>query len=276
VSRNSSGTATPPAGQPPSAGAVISLADHNALVSDIYAELTDSLSRSGKGTLTAVLKAIDGALSAPGYTFGGEPTSGLSRAGAGDLRLSILGALVVKFLASGVEVTGTVKASDGLADDASHGVRGGGTQHAAATAGAAGFMPAADKALIDTATNAPTASALVKRDTAGRAQFDDPWGDSDAATKGYVDQFLVEPIASVTAAGGLVFGRGLTVSGSAGTYALTFTTARADTNYAVAASCLAGEVNVTSKTVNGFSVLTTDSSGSLAARDFDVIVRGLY
>jgi hypothetical protein len=112
MSRNSSGTATPPAGQPPSAGAVISLADHNALVSDIYAELTDSLSRSGKGTLTAVLKAIDGALSAPGYTFGGEPTSGLSRGGAGDLRLSILGALVLKLTAAGIEVTGDLTVSD--------------------------------------------------------------------------------------------------------------------------------------------------------------------
>jgi hypothetical protein len=112
MSRNSSGTATPPVGQPPVAGAVISLADHNALVSDIYAELTDSLSRSGKGTLTAVLKAIDGALSAPGYTFGGEPTSGLSRAGAGDLRFSILGALVAKLTAAGIDITGDLTVSD--------------------------------------------------------------------------------------------------------------------------------------------------------------------
>ena len=47
-----------------------------------------------------------------------------------------------------------------LATDAQHGVRGGGTQHAAATSGANGFMPAADKAKLDniTATARDTAS----------------------------------------------------------------------------------------------------------------------
>lgn len=49
-----------------------------------------------------------------------------------------------------------------LTDDAAHGVRGGGTQHAAASGGSAGFMSAADKTKLDgvaTAAAALTASA---------------------------------------------------------------------------------------------------------------------
>jgi hypothetical protein len=269
MSRNSSGTATPPAGQPPSAGAVISLADHNALVTDLYNELTDSLSRSGKGTMSAVLKAVDGAISAPGYTFAAEPTSGLSRGGAGDLRLSVLGALVAKLIAAGVEITGTLKASGGLADDTTHGDRGAGSLHSTATGAVNGFMSAADKTKLDDATSAATASKLVIRDANGRAQFADPATASQAATKGYVD----EPMASVNSDGTLAWGRGMTSSGSAGTYALTFSPAMPSTEYAVAISSGGGEVVVNSKTVNGFSVLTTDSTGALAARAFDVIVR---
>lgn len=41
------------------------------------------------------------------------------------------------------------KLGGGLSTDAQHGARGGGTQHAVATAAAAGFMPAADKAKLD-------------------------------------------------------------------------------------------------------------------------------
>src|SRR5690606_11385395 len=97
-----------PAGQPPAAGSVISLDDHNTLVNDLVAELTDSLSRSGKGAMTAAFKAIDGVLGGPGITFDSERTSGLFRAGAGDVRLAILGALIAKWTAAGVDVTGKV------------------------------------------------------------------------------------------------------------------------------------------------------------------------
>lgn len=75
----------------------------------------------------------------------------------------------------------------GTITDGQHGNRGGGALHANATGGAAGFMSAADKTIIDAATDAATASALAKRDGAGRLKIVDGSAASDAATKGQVD-----------------------------------------------------------------------------------------
>jgi hypothetical protein len=58
-----------------------------------------------------------------------------------------------------------------LATDAQHGVRGGGTLHAAATGSVAGFMSAADKTLLAGATAAATASQLAARDGSGGCAF---------------------------------------------------------------------------------------------------------
>lgn len=63
--------------------------------------------------------------------------------------------------------------------------------HAAATTSAAGFLSAADKTKLDNATDLPTASRLVIRDVAGRAEFADPAAAQDAATKNYVDGRLI-------------------------------------------------------------------------------------
>ncbi|MCQ9384459.1 pyocin knob domain-containing protein [Brevibacterium moorei] len=56
-----------------------------------------------------------------------------------------------------------------------------------ATTTAHGAMPAADRAALAGATASPTGSKLVQRDGNGRAQFVDPVGPNDAATKTYVD-----------------------------------------------------------------------------------------
>jgi hypothetical protein len=168
-------------------GSLLSLDDYKALINDLTSELTDSLSRSGKGGLTAPLKTVDGTVSLPGVAFNSEASSGLSRYGPGDLRLSVLANLIARFIATGVEVTGTVKATGGLADDTTHGVRGGGTQHAEVTQTVDGFMSAADKAKLDSAGQTAVANSLVRRDGAGRTQFADPAAAADAATKNYVD-----------------------------------------------------------------------------------------
>ena len=150
--RNTSGTMSPPGSYPPVDGAIIDLDDYKALVADIISEMTDSLSRNGKGGMLDKLKLVDGSAALPALTFNNEASSGLSRYAAGDVRLSILGNLIAKFIAAGVEVTGTVKASGGLADDTSHGARGGGTQHAVATQSVAGFLSSDDKIRLDTRT----------------------------------------------------------------------------------------------------------------------------
>lgn len=64
-----------------------------------------------------------------------------------------------------------VSTFSGTITDAQHGARSGGTLHAAATGSVAGFMSAADKALINTATSLDTASALAQRDGSGNCFF---------------------------------------------------------------------------------------------------------
>ncbi len=59
-----------------------------------------------------------------------------------------------------------------------------------ATSSVSGAMSAADKAKLDNATAAATASRVVIRDASGRAQFASPSVAADAATKSYVDGLL--------------------------------------------------------------------------------------
>lgn len=60
----------------------------------------------------------------------------------------------------------------------------------AATGAAAGSMSAADKAKLDAATSIATATTLILRDAAGRAQVVDPVASADIATKNYVDNLV--------------------------------------------------------------------------------------
>lgn len=86
MSRNSSGTYTLPAGNPVVTGTTITSTWGNTTMSDIANALTDSLSRSGQGSMTAGLRLFDGTSALPGLSWGTELTSGMYRAGAGDFR----------------------------------------------------------------------------------------------------------------------------------------------------------------------------------------------
>ena len=99
--RDSAGTMTLPTGNPVVTGTTISPTVQNATMADVTAELTDSLSRSGKGGMLVPIPNTDGVASAPSITFNNEATTGLYRAGAGDLRVSLLGTAVMKWLKSG-------------------------------------------------------------------------------------------------------------------------------------------------------------------------------
>jgi hypothetical protein len=72
--------------------------------------------------------------------------------------------------------------------------------HAGATSTAAGFMSAADKALLDTNTVSAFADSLVKRDDGARIHLGEPVVSTNAATKGYVDRNapgqIINPLAS--------------------------------------------------------------------------------
>src|SRR6185312_3210721 len=63
----------------------------NHTLSDIGSEVTNSLDRQGRGGMLAPLKATNGSNAAPSLTFTSETTTGLYRAGAADVRMSIAG-----------------------------------------------------------------------------------------------------------------------------------------------------------------------------------------
>lgn len=88
--RDSSGNQTN-ASAPVVAGNDILASTYNTNQDDTNAEITDSLSRSGKGGMLAAFQGIDGTLAAPGLAFLNELGSGLHRAGPGDVRAQVLG-----------------------------------------------------------------------------------------------------------------------------------------------------------------------------------------
>jgi hypothetical protein len=111
MSRNASGTYTLPSGNPVVSGTLIEASWANTTLSDLATAMTDSLSRSGQGGMTAAFRAFDGTSTVPGIAWGSETTSGWYRAGAGDMRLVVTGSEVMKYLATGVSITGTLGVS---------------------------------------------------------------------------------------------------------------------------------------------------------------------
>lgn len=105
MSRNASGTYTLPAGNPVVTGTLIESSWANSTLGDIASALTDSLSRSGEGGMTAALRVVDGTVSAPGLAFVNETGSGLYRTGAGDYSFAVLGTQKMRITSSGVDVT---------------------------------------------------------------------------------------------------------------------------------------------------------------------------
>lgn len=93
--RDSSGNYTLPAGNPVVTGSTISSSWANTTLTDIGSELTDSLDRSGKGAMLAVLKIVDGSVSTPGLAFGSEPGTGFYRPSSAILALTITGNQIV-------------------------------------------------------------------------------------------------------------------------------------------------------------------------------------
>ena len=94
--RDGSGGYTPPAGNPVLPNTTIESNWANSTVNDLGAEIQDSLSRSGKGTMSVPFRAVDGSAAMPGYTFASELNSGIYRAGPGDIRSSVLGSDAVR------------------------------------------------------------------------------------------------------------------------------------------------------------------------------------
>jgi hypothetical protein len=77
---------------------------------------------------------------------------------------------------------------------------------AVATGSANGLMPAADKAALNAATNAATASTLVKRDSAGRMKAAVPAAADDVARKAETDAALTTAAGKVSKSGDTMTG----------------------------------------------------------------------
>lgn len=107
MSRNSSGTYTLPAGNPVVTGTTITSTWGNTTMSDIANALTDSLSRSGQGSMQVGLRLFDGTSALPGLTWGTELTSGMYRAGAGDFRWVITTTELLQLTANLLQISGT-------------------------------------------------------------------------------------------------------------------------------------------------------------------------
>lgn len=105
MSRDSSGNYTLPGGVNPVVdGTTITASWANTTLNDLTSEMTDSLDRSGKGGMLAVLKGVDGAVGAPAFSWSSDPTCGIYRAASGDVRLSLLGADVIVSTSTSVTV----------------------------------------------------------------------------------------------------------------------------------------------------------------------------
>jgi hypothetical protein len=100
--RNGSGTFTLVSGNPVVTGTTIEASWANTTLSDIATTLSDSLSRSGQGGMTAALRVVDGTSSSPGVAFASETTTGFYRAGTNDVRFVIATNELQKWTPSGV------------------------------------------------------------------------------------------------------------------------------------------------------------------------------
>jgi hypothetical protein len=107
MARDSSGTYTLPVGNPVNEGEVIESAWANTTLEDVRDALTDSLDRLGRGGMLAPFQFTDGLINAPGMTWANEPTSGLYRSGAGDMRVTILGTDRMRWTQTAVQVWGS-------------------------------------------------------------------------------------------------------------------------------------------------------------------------
>lgn len=91
MARNAAGNYSLPSGNPITSGSTVQSAWANTTLTDLSAEVTDSLSRSGKGGMLAALLLVNGASASPGIAFSSEVSSGIYRAGASDVRFVLGG-----------------------------------------------------------------------------------------------------------------------------------------------------------------------------------------
>ncbi|ABC81648.1 hypothetical protein [Anaeromyxobacter dehalogenans] len=109
--RSSTGTYSLPSGTPFVPGTVISSSVMNNVHSDIASALTDSLSRTGKGPMSAPLQGVDGTAAAPSFSFATSPGSGMYLSAPAEVAISAGGTQAAKATAGGLDVPAGVTAA---------------------------------------------------------------------------------------------------------------------------------------------------------------------
>ena len=99
--RDANGNYTLPSGNPVVTQTDISSVWANDTMSDLGTEITDSLSRSGKGGMTGPFPIVDKSGNVPGLSFAAEPTTGILREAAGDMRAQVQGTSKMRWTAAG-------------------------------------------------------------------------------------------------------------------------------------------------------------------------------
>lgn len=112
--RNSGGTFTytAPGGPVAATGQTISSAWANTSLTEIQSALTDSLSRSGLGGMSAPLKLVDGTAAAPGINFSSSANTGLYYTAGPTFNVGAGGVNALACTASGCTVPGTFEVTN--------------------------------------------------------------------------------------------------------------------------------------------------------------------
>jgi hypothetical protein len=91
----------------------------NTTLTDLAAEITLSLDRTGRGAMTQPLQLPDGSASAPALTFSADTNTGIYRGAADDLRITTGGTLRVTVTSAGLTIAaalalgGQIQGADG-------------------------------------------------------------------------------------------------------------------------------------------------------------------
>ena len=107
--RDASGNMTLPATNPVVADTDITTTWANGTMSDLAAEVEDSLSRSGKGGMLVPFQNSSGTVSDPGITFTADTTSGVYLPAAGEIGIVADGTKVIDVVSTGATVDGTLE-----------------------------------------------------------------------------------------------------------------------------------------------------------------------
>jgi hypothetical protein len=103
ASRNSGGTYSLPSGNPVVTGTTITSTWANNTLSDISTELTNSLDRQGRGSMSAPLQHSSGSCAAPSITFSADTDIGFWRSAANTMQACVASTAVLNYTTTGVE-----------------------------------------------------------------------------------------------------------------------------------------------------------------------------